>query len=139
VLEARQSRSWPSAQGRITKSDLVVKEKRVGKLGKSSRKRKMRYASIEYRYQVDGIKYKSNRVTFGMSESADELVAEYPYNSSVSVYYDPTDPSSAVLLPEESSYTFIFIGAIFIGIGAVFQFINPFEKLNSLIHLKSRN
>jgi hypothetical protein len=139
VLEARQSQSWLSTEGLITKSDVVVKVKRVGKLGKNSRKRKTRRASIEYQYQVDGIKYHSHRVTFGMVESADELVAEYPNHKRVIVYYDPSDPSSAVLIPGERTYTFIFIGAIFIGVGAIFQFVKPLEKLHNLIYLKSRN
>jgi hypothetical protein len=103
VLEARQSQSWLSTEGLITKSDVVVKVKRVGKLGKNSRKRKTRRASIEYQY------------------------------------YDPSDPSSAVLIPGERTYTFIFIGAIFIGVGAIFQFVKPLEKLHNLIYLKSRN
>lgn len=84
---------WPSAPGWIIRNDLG-----------------MVYVDFEYTYEVDGTWHSSDRLysrkyyesaeplLYLSSEKYAELLQKYPAESSISVYYDPLDPSSAALV-----------------------------------------
>lgn len=59
---------------------------------------------FEYTYAVDGSNYRANRYTFNVSSSSDQTwardaVAAFPVGSERVCYYDPKNPSRAVLAP----------------------------------------
>lgn len=79
-------RSWPSTSGRVTGSRLTDGENVV----------------VEYHYKVDGVWYDGD--VLHAHQSADSraenrmLTRKYPNGAEVPVYYDPADPSTAVLI-----------------------------------------
>ncbi len=93
---AYQSKSWPTTNGTITRSevDSWMKE------GKSQYD-----ARISYSYEVDGKKYTSPKIyssgsySGGNISKAKDLINEFPSGKSVDVFYDPDVPESAVLKP----------------------------------------
>lgn len=60
-------------------------------------------AVIRYSYEVNGQVYESDNVRYGMTSSmrndAQRTVDAHPYESSVTVYFNPSDPQDAVLQP----------------------------------------
>jgi hypothetical protein len=57
---------------------------------------------VTYKYTVNGREYESDRISYpsphsGGMEEAKAFISKYPINSSVKVYYDPGNPSSASL------------------------------------------
>ena len=108
---ARASREWPAADGTITRSAIVLKSK--------GRKRHR----IRYEYEVGGQLYESKRIAFMdrvFGGNASDRYRRYPNGSTVDVYYDPDDPSLAVIEPGVRLIGFvgaILIGAVFTPIG----------------------
>lgn len=92
IKNSKVTKSWPSTSGKILESKV-----------KTDRDRKNSYARILYEYTVNGKKYNSKRVRaygilkFSFAEPA-SVVNEFPAGKDVVVFYDPEDPSSAVLL-----------------------------------------
>lgn len=89
ALRSRQCRHWPSVTG-------VVIESRV-----DDAHLEMTKPVLRYRYQVGGQSHVGFRVAFagyGISRRAMvRLIQPYPQGSTVTVYYNPRDPASAVL------------------------------------------
>ena len=90
---AKACLDWPSVEGKITVSELVY-----GIADDSAD------LEFEYEYEVDGESYVSDKVDFGepfatgLSEHVYiRQVQKYKKDSGVTVYYDPEDPSMAVL------------------------------------------
>lgn len=90
------SGSWPTTEGRITRSELV----RTVSKGTA-----MYTADIGYTYDLDGRSFEGERVWFGddyRSSNAAEfrrVVAAYPVDRQVRVHYDPAAPEASVLEP----------------------------------------
>ncbi len=81
----------------------------------SSRTRSYRPV-ITYRYSVDGNEYESNRYQFmgqGHStyDSADQVADRFAKGTSITAFYDPSDPSVAVLDTTPVDTTALYIGA----------------------------
>jgi len=60
---------------------------------------------VRYRYTVAGRDYSSTRYAYGMGSTSDRghasrIVADHPPGREVRVWYDPDDPSEALLKPE---------------------------------------
>ena len=116
------SESWPTAAGEITAAGVGTKLVRAA--GQIS----PRYEpEIVYTYKVGGDFYEgrtvwagSEGVSFGERSFARELVDRYPVGRSVTVYYDPANPVSAVLEQGADStvYLVLGIGAFFVAAGA---------------------
>ena len=101
LLSARQlhnavvSPAWPQTEGRVTHS-MVDRERRGSE----------EYGAelhVWYTYQVDGQSYRGTVVTFGRNRVGEAhmraVAARYPVGATVRPYYDPADPSVAVLEP----------------------------------------
>ena len=86
---ARQSLTWPSVAGHVI--EAWVDDARL----------EMTKPVLRYRYEVAGRTYVGFRVAYsgyGTSRAGmDELIRPYAEGSTVKVYYNPKDPSSAVL------------------------------------------
>ena len=92
---ARMSLHWPTADGTITASDVILG--RTGKGGKA-------YSpGVRYSYSVDGTDYQGDGIQFGSSgiaeRTAKAIVAAFPVGKRVPVYYDPQRPTRTVLMP----------------------------------------
>lgn len=96
-LAASASRAWPSVSGRVLNSSLIRTPRRGTSGGGSY------IPMIVYEYQVDGRVYRSQRYSFGtqigtgFTGIASRVVNQYPEGSAVEVYYNPDNPSEAVL------------------------------------------
>ena len=69
-----------------------------------------------YEYEVDGHKYRGDRVTLGRVSStspglARRLAARYPVGREVGVHYDPKRPSESVLRPFSPVYLIFVVAA----------------------------
>ncbi len=89
------SASWPTAQGTITRSEVET----VG-ANKNTRYRPL----VAYTYSVEGQphegdKHRVSSWSGGELEAAEAMVARYPVGASIPVYYRPSEPSTAVLMP----------------------------------------
>lgn len=97
--QAHISSSWPTAQGRITHSEMVVDD-----YGPGSSRRVWYGLDITYDYMVDEQQYSSSHVTaFDVRTNhrtpIEDTVSRYPVGTIVTVYYDPEQPASSLLEP----------------------------------------
>ncbi|MEW6030954.1 MAG: DUF3592 domain-containing protein [Chloroflexota bacterium] len=84
---------WPSATGTVTASYL---ERRRS----SNNRGFVNYPVVQYSYQVNGQTYAGTKLAPGPEvggSGAPGVVARYPAGAQVTVYYDPQNPSDAVL------------------------------------------
>lgn len=87
-----QAASWPSTMGTVIYSSI---EWRRGSKGSS-----VAYPVVQYSYQVMGQMLQGRRVMPGPESGgswAHKVVERYPAGAQVMVYYDPNNPSDAVL------------------------------------------
>lgn len=99
MAEANRARSWPTTSGTIV--SVTVRSSR----GSSSSARRY-HAEVLYRYSVDGSSFTSKRYQLGSGPNAGEFnhreealdhSKQWVEGESIDVYYDPTEPDSAVL------------------------------------------
>ena len=131
--KAQTSQGWPTVPGRITSSKLVTHMDSDDD-GSSSI---MYEPAVDYVYVIAGQQYIGRRVSFGANRfdqrHAEQILQRYVQGATVNVYYDPNNPSEAVLETKSSgSKVFIIVGAIFLVItlvvcciGAVVAFLAP--------------
>jgi hypothetical protein len=121
--KVKQAANWPSTMGTVVFSTI---QWRRGSKGGS-----VAYPSINYTYQVGGNAYESNKVMPGMESGgtgAHKVVERYPAGAQVMVYYDPQDPSKALLERSMPGYIKWLWGALIItdiflcGMATVFAF-----------------
>ncbi|MBN1388385.1 MAG: DUF3592 domain-containing protein [Bacteroidales bacterium] len=117
---ASSSKSWPTVQGVITRSDIDV----------WNRDGKTHYQpDIAYTYSVDGKKYSSSKINAGEQamdnnvNSAKKIQAKYPVGKEVTIWYDPGLPASSALEPgiKTGDILLASIAAIFFLVG-IFSF-----------------
>ena len=115
---AATSIDWPTADGRITRSEL----ERFRERGQT-----MYSADVAYEYALDGKTFGGNRVWFGDDARSSDPTAwrravdRYPVGSGVKVYYDPDDPQESVLEPglTWAGSVIYLLGLGFLALGAV--------------------
>jgi hypothetical protein len=97
---------WPSVAGVVTQSGLDTFKMRDGIGNLWYRPWHTMFRSrVVYGYQVDGVAYTADRISFGAELSASlpflvgALTRRYPNGSAVNVFYDPANPAQAVLEP----------------------------------------
>lgn len=97
--KAHASEHWPTTSGRILTSEVSSHRS----LNSSGTHTTIYEPKIVYEYVVNGQRYQSEQINFsmvaGMSGSgyASTLVGKYPEGSIVPVFYNPDNPSEAVL------------------------------------------
>lgn len=115
--KAAASQSWPSAPGIITNLDV-----RRSTSTDSDGDTTITYTPvIEYDYDVIGQTYHGSRVAFGAvtgyssQGKAQEALIPYAIGGTVTVYYNPDNPSEAVLEQKAKSTTLtLVIGIVLI-------------------------
>ena len=112
----RESESWLTGTAKIT--NTAITSHRGNKGGTSYQ------VHISYTYQVLGQSFQGNQLSFGSEgthygtrQEAEKIIAQYPEDNQASIYYDPNDPSQAVLERKYDS-TSAILGIIFSVIGA---------------------
>ena len=94
---AQQSRSWPTAPGRIIESRLIESTSTDSDGMTSTTYR----PTIRYSYEVGGKNYQGDRLNRGMSMAYDagtaRIMARYPMDGTVTVYYNPASPAELAL------------------------------------------
>jgi hypothetical protein len=128
VLRSRKAKmaaeNWPTVAGGVLSSEVVIHRSH------SSRG----YATVNYmpkvsyEYQVNGQKYMGDGIGFGTAtfgkKKADEIAAIYPQGTPVTVHYDPSDPSKAVLETKSvGGGNFIALGIILIATGFMYLYV----------------
>jgi hypothetical protein len=84
--------SWSATLGAVSNS--FVERRRSSKGGSTS------YPVVHYSYQVNGEGYLGRKIAPGMEvggSGAGSVVSRYPAGAQVMVFYDPENPSDAVL------------------------------------------
>src|SRR5690349_15269896 len=82
---------WPDTSGTVVASQIEWRSDSEGST---------QYPAVLYSYTVMGQSYSSTRIAPGVEmggSGAGKVVARYPVNSQVTVYYNPQNPSDAVL------------------------------------------
>jgi hypothetical protein len=112
MQQAQASESWNSTAGEI-ENTWIEEDRRTDSDGDWE---DYYIPHLSYSYEVGGTNYTSERVDFGSQPSysnhsrAVNYLSDYPQGSQVDVFYDPADPSAAVLVREASGSTMSLIG-----------------------------
>jgi hypothetical protein len=94
LREVRAAASWPAAKGRVRRAGVQPRQK------KQSRSTLSNVPAIEYEYEVAGRRYTGSRITLGETIAGGDIapmLERYWVGAPVTVFYDPSDPSKAVL------------------------------------------
>lgn len=96
--------TWPSVPGVVVRSDVEVNETPSLDPNGVTIYRRSELPVIEYVYRVAGQEYHSQTVragdrysNFGVSANKERILAAYPAGATVTVYYNPENPSEAAL------------------------------------------
>ena len=109
-----RSRTSPSTDG------VVVSSNRIENISQSAGNDDSRFLPlISYRYSVNGIEYRSDRISLEEHRRYDaaeisRILAAYPQGHGVKVFYDRLEPASAFLevVTELHSWVELFIGVL---------------------------
>jgi len=99
--KAEESTSWPSVQGTIIKAWVETQEHEDDDGSKTI----THFPRWEYEYSVSGMTYTSENISFGgtrgsnRESEAREALKQYPLNSQVRVFYNPSNSEEATLVP----------------------------------------
>jgi len=97
--KAGLSQAWPSVPGTITRSEVQRNSSSDEDGGTSY----FYTPAVEYTYSAGGQDYTGKRISFGGTAGhsspakSQAVLANYPLNSTVLVFYDPAKPGDAVL------------------------------------------
>lgn len=98
IANSIMSKSWPTVQGTIVASNVSSRWNPGGAKGFYTY-----YPIIRYKYKVNGSIYTNDRISYHRKSSdrqwANKIVAKYPKDSSVQVFYQLDDPQNSVLEP----------------------------------------
>jgi hypothetical protein len=109
---------WPKVQGIVTSSRVdMVKARMTNGFG-FTRFRNMFRARTIYDYTVNGVRYTSDRTSFGAQTYASfrllarRAAGQYVPGDSVDVYYDPKLPEQAVLVQGAPGQWLVWVAAV---------------------------
>jgi hypothetical protein len=89
---------WPTVEGQVTMSSASPLDRE----DERGRSRRVYSPEVWYRYEVDGRRYESHRIsteTWHDSSLArvEKYLERYPHGAAVKVYYDPQNPAESRL------------------------------------------
>ena len=126
LIEWISSRNWPSAEGKIIRSEVQLVFVPKYRRGARVLPDVTRYLpDIVYEYFVSDQTYQSKKIYVGRSyllsdiRSAESVVKHFPLNSSVTVFYNPNKPEISALYTKIYKYDlgYLISGLIFLFIG----------------------
>ena len=94
--EAKASKEWPSVKGIITHAELIKSRDSDGN--------DMYSANVQYEYSVENKKYSDSGIRVSdaktsVKSNVKKTLRKYAVGTTVTVYYDPEFPNTAVLEP----------------------------------------
>ncbi len=117
MRRATASQSWVQTSGQIIASTLEARRSHSSSGGYST----AYYPVVTYQYVVNGQMYQGSRINFGspigsgFAGIAQRWLARFPAGATVPVYYNPNDPTQAVLERSAGGSSKILLGvAVFI-------------------------
>jgi len=119
--KAAESRTWPTAQGRIVESRMIESTS-TDSDGMTSTSYK---PSIRYTYKVGGKEHEGDRLNRGMNLAYDlgtarRIIGRYPQEATVDVFYNPSAPAESALETKAQGGTIMrTIGVVMAGIGVL--------------------
>jgi hypothetical protein len=114
----KDSKSWPTVTGKVLFSHLHREKTSIEVAESAWIKADIYEARIAYQYSVFGTKYTSHKVCLSPIRNVDQLedakkiIDKYPADSNVTVYYDPTNPSRAILESRDEDIIYAYRQAI---------------------------
>ena len=126
MREVRRAELWPSAQGRIVRSEMrALRRQHAGDATTVSN-----LPDVEYVYTVDGVEHRGHRIGIGdiaaSSPEAEALLERYHVGRTGPVYYNPDKPDESVLErspPARPAVVYgIAAGAMLVGLTVVVAF-----------------
>jgi len=113
LAETRAAARWPTTQGTVLSSR--AESRRILTQTGGSQTMTVWSPLVEYSYRVGERDYHGSRVAFGPEvagarELAEQTVQRYPAGATVSVHYDPSNPSHATL---ETVMAFRWVALLF--------------------------
>lgn len=113
VKKANASLEWPQVTGQVIISRI---DRRTTRSSEDSST--VYRVTVRYEYTVDGTDYTSSTIDFGgqkryeMRSMASKFIRSYPKDKEVTVYYNPSNHSDAVLNPGADfwSYRLVLVG-----------------------------
>jgi len=138
-IEVSEAARWPSAPGQVVVSKSETRHVKTGVNSGDTEPRN--FAKIVYEYTVAGRKHRCERVSIGENlgnfEVA-ETIARYPVGKPVTVYYKPTDPSTAVIERDVppglwKGVTYLVLGMIAVIVGFIVGFRQIGEFFGSVV------
>lgn len=107
-IAANAVKNWSSVPGKVTTSRVSYE---------SSADKTNATPFVVYVYEVDGKTYEENSISPGILtiSNAEKVVARYPRGSEVTVYYNPKNPSQAVLEKNSQTQTGGMCGVLIFG------------------------
>jgi hypothetical protein len=96
--KAKGAQNWPFVAGTVVHSGVDVRRSSNGRGSTTT----SYYPVVAYEYEVQGHRYRSDKLNFGQvgygsARTAEAKAAPYLPGNRVNVYYDPADPGVAVL------------------------------------------
>lgn len=105
LAQSRRSRSWPTVQGKITRSEITEDVSHNTDDDGRDSTTTMYGVKLAYDYVVGGGAHVGTRLYWadGIKVSGDgparKVTEKYPVGRDVTVYYQPNDPATALLEP----------------------------------------
>ncbi|MCA9058424.1 MAG: DUF3592 domain-containing protein [Planctomycetaceae bacterium] len=132
VQEARESAGWPTAPGKITRSEMSVSQQdsRSGDRQITGHRSNFYTALVEYEFDVNGEQHQGNRVAAVQEMIAKEsharaILDQYPVDKVVMVAYSPLNPDTCVLEPGSwgGAVIMLILGCCFTAIPMIFLIV----------------
>lgn len=126
LAASARTKSWPHVEGTVLSSTVEekVSQEPSEEDGAPARELRVFTASVKYRYKVGEKQLTGDRLSLDELETSNrntavELAARYPPGASISVFYEPRDPTEAVLQPGVSGGSAIIplvgVGLVLLG------------------------
>ena len=109
IVRGRRSKMWPAARGEVKTAEVVKKF--------NSKGREVWRHKIEYKYSVDGARYRGTRIQFGIPNALLWTNPRLPSfrafrrKDVIDVFYNPSRPSVAALERGHSPFVFVTLAA----------------------------
>jgi hypothetical protein len=119
--KTQTAKSWPTAQGTIVSTELREHNDDDSESGSST---VLFEPVVMYSYQAMGVACSGKKIGYGTDRldrsSAQKKINQYPAGSRVTVYYNPENPSEAVLeVNGTGSKVFLILGIVFLVLGVI--------------------
>ncbi|WPL13115.1 DUF3592 domain-containing protein [Thiorhodovibrio litoralis] len=142
---ANETLSWSSAEGSVLNAEVSTHVSLTKNPAGAARNTYVEYyVSVQYTYDVEGDSYTSSRYSLGQGERASRLygaraeaeaeaASRFPQGAAVTVYFDPKNPTDAVLKTGWNWGTFVpvLMGLFLGGTGWLFYAVGKSAKVPS--------